>query len=68
VYVKTSPESTQEDTYCIDKYDEGFVQLKDALKAASADGERVTLSFHSYFSSGFKHCWTETAIVDGIVR
>lgn len=53
VYVKTDPQSSQEDTYCLPPQSEFMVTtLKDAADKRSL----VTLSYGSWFIAGFKNC------------
>lgn len=61
VYIKTSPDSTQEDEYCV-LDDEMYKELTEKSKT----GERVTLSYSHPFITWAWECAGESDIINGI--
>lgn len=61
-YVKTDPQSSQEDAYCVVD-----PKVFDQLKAASQTKENVTVSFISWFAAGIKNCKGEDAVITAVV-
>jgi hypothetical protein len=53
VYLKTDPQSSQEDAYCV--VDESLIPI---LKELSVSRERVTVSFNDYLIRGLDTCTT----------
>jgi len=61
VYVKTDPQSSQEDAYCV--IDENLI---DGLKELSSSKQTVTVEFMDYFSAGITNCeFEEGGIITG---
>lgn len=60
-YLKTDPESSQEDSYCVVDLD-----VFEGLQKAAEQKQLVTVSYKSWFVSGAKHCAGEDAVIESV--
>jgi hypothetical protein len=58
VYLKTDPQSSQEDSYCVVD-----PKIYSQLEQLSAQKTQVTVSYFSWFVSGIKNCEGEKAVI-----